>query len=114
MAKQKLRSPASWRTPRVLFNSPLEEGTSFGAHFCPFGIPNVWPQAQKYTTPCLSNLLLSHPETFCDFIRIDKPRIDGKLYGGDGLTGFSSGDGDAIRNQLNGARAFLIGPANGN
>ncbi|MDF1578599.1 MAG: hypothetical protein P1P81_09190, partial [Desulfobulbales bacterium] len=36
------------------------KGTSFGAYFCSFGIPYVWPQSQKYATPCISKFLLSH------------------------------------------------------
>jgi hypothetical protein len=57
--------------PKGSVQSSLEEGTSFGAHFCSFGIPCVWPQSQKYTTPGVSNFLLSHPETFCEFVKLD-------------------------------------------
>ena len=41
------------------------------AHFCSFSIPYVWLHSQKYTTPCISDFLLNHPETFYETIKVE-------------------------------------------
>ena len=66
-------SSASHPVPPVNFDGVAKTPIScVVAHFCSFGIPHVWPQSQKCTTPCISKFLLSHPATFCELIKFDK------------------------------------------
>ena len=43
------------------------------APFCSFGILRVWPHSQKYTTPCISQFLLSHLVAFGEILKLICP-----------------------------------------